>query len=92
MKSIFNILLIISVSTLVGSTGFTQKSSNGITCERQVKICTTRITNLQSVLNRVSNYCQNSGSDGCKNAVSILEEMLGGAKIDCHNKINEACG
>ncbi len=91
MKSIFSILLIISLSALVGSSGFTQKSSNGLTCERQIKICQARISSLQSVLNRVSDHCQNSGSEGCKNAVSILEERLSKAKIDCVNKIIEAC-
>lgn len=92
MKSIFNILLIISLSALVGSSGFTQKTSTGITCQRQIQICQTRITNLNSVLNRVANHCQNSGTEGCKNVVSILEEMLAEAKKDCHRKIVEACG
>jgi len=91
MKRIFNILLIVSLLALVGSSGFTQKSSNGLTCQRQVNICQKRLGNLQDVLARVELHCANSGSEGCKNAVSILEEMLSKATIDCNNKIVEAC-
>ena len=81
-------MLFISLSALVGFSGFTQKSSNGISCERQVEICLKRLDNLQEVLNRVASQCANSGSEGCKNAVATLEQMVAEASNDCSEKID----
>jgi hypothetical protein len=66
-------------------------AAGGISCQKQIEICTKQIGAIQSVLNAVDAICTASGQDACLAGVARLQARLAATQIACGDKIDAAC-
>ncbi|MBT3236018.1 MAG: hypothetical protein HN353_08715 [Bdellovibrionales bacterium] len=82
---------IIAVASFIYTIVFSACHARGNDCLQTINRCRHKITTIEQTLNHVIQAAEKSGSEQALNAVSIHNDRLIDAKVECGIDISDAC-